>query len=48
MSKFKFNNDTIRKAINIYKENKNECFEKFGHISEWDVSRVTDMKELFI
>ena len=47
MSKFKFNNDTIQKAIELFKSNRNECDRRYGHIGVWDVSQVTDMEELF-
>ena len=43
----KLNNRTIRIAVKEWLENKDKAIEKYGHISTWDTSRVTDMKNLF-
>ena len=44
-------NQTIRECVekwcNGFEKDKNEIIEKYGHISDWDVSNVTDMCELF-
>ena len=39
--------DDIHKAVNEWCSNPAEAETKYGHISQWDVSRVTNMKELF-
>ena len=44
----KFNNDTIREAVNEWLENDESAETKYGHISNWDTSEVTDMNELFM
>jgi len=44
----KFNNDTIREAVNEWFENEESAETKYGHISNWDVSNVTDMNRLFM
>ena len=43
----KFNNETIRTAVKEYFEDSKKAEEKYGHISNWDVSGVTDMSKLF-
>ena len=43
----KINNESIRVAIKEWLENKNNAESKYGHISNWDTSEVTDMKFLF-
>jgi surface protein len=43
VGKKKFNNETIREAIELWNSGRN----KYGPISEWDVSGVTDMAWLF-
>ena len=42
----KFNNETIREAIKLWSENENSALELYGHISNWDTSEVTNMKNL--
>ena len=39
----------IKEAIKLWfsKKYKNKCIEQYGHISDWDVSRVTNMNKLF-
>ena len=44
----KFNNETIREAVKQWLENKESCIAKYGHISGWDTSQVTDMSKLFL
>ena len=52
-TKIKFNNKTIREAVKIVcgkkksKHLKKDLCNKYGHISNWDTSEVTDMKGLF-
>ena len=43
----KLNNETIREAVELWLWEKDKCLENFGHISNWDVTEVTDMSELF-
>ena len=44
----KFNNETIREAVKEWLENDESAETKYGHISNWDTSEVTDMNELFM
>ena len=37
----------LKEAINLWFENQEECIKKYGHISYWDVSNITDMSWLF-
>ena len=39
--------DDIKQAVNEWCEDSKKATRKYGHISDWDTSRVTDMKELF-
>jgi len=41
-------NADIRIAVNLWCSNRAEAEEKYGHISDWDVSSVTDMSKLFM
>ena len=43
----KFNNQSIRTAVKEWLENSKEAEVKYGHISDWDVSNVTDMSSMF-
>ena len=43
----KFNCETIRTAVKEYFEDSKEAEKKYGHISDWDVSNVTDISKLF-
>ena len=45
--KLKRTDDDIREAVNLWCDNRAEAEEKYGHISDWDVSSVTDMNHLF-
>jgi len=40
-------NGDIHAAVNLWCSDRAAAEEKYGHISHWDVSRVTNMKELF-
>ena len=40
-------NATIRDAVRLWKTMPEECKLKYGDISEWNVSNVTDMSNLF-
>ena len=37
----------IRTAVALWLSNRDEAIKKYGHIKDWDTSRVTDMSELF-
>ena len=43
----KFNNETIRVAVEEWLDDENKAKGKYGHISSWDTSGVTDMTKLF-
>ena len=43
----KFNNETIRAAVRHWIINESSAIETYGHISNWDVSKVTNMYKLF-
>ena len=43
----KHNNETIREAVKAWLKDQESAEEKYGHISRWDTSKVTDMSELF-
>ena len=45
-----FTNDTLSRAVDDYLaggDRKQRIRDKYGEISNWDVSKVTDMKEMF-
>ena len=44
---FSANNTTIRVAVDLWCSNRIEAEQKYGHISDWDLSRVTRMDNLF-
>jgi hypothetical protein len=44
--KLKRTDDDIRDAVNLWCINRNEAEEQYGHISNWDMSRVTNLCEL--
>jgi surface protein len=39
--------ENFQQAIALWFENKEECKFRFGHISDWNTSRVTNMEEAF-
>ena len=39
----KFNNESINTALNEWLANSKEAEKKYGHISNWDVSNVTNI-----
>ena len=41
------NKNELRIAVNLWNDNKDDCIEKYGHISYWDTSNITDMSHLF-
>jgi|SaaInlV_135m_DNA_1039713.scaffolds.fasta_scaffold46868_1 surface protein len=40
-------NEELKDVVKLWYENKEEFIKKYGHISDWDTSRVTDMSYLF-
>lgn len=42
-----FDDSSIQIAVNDWLDNKSNAIEKYGHISVWNVSRVTNMDRLF-
>lgn len=42
-----FNNETLKNSVQEWTENSSKAERKYGHISKWDVSNVTDMYGLF-
>ena len=44
---FKANNETIKTVINEWFKNPKPTEHKYGHISKWDTSEVTNMRRLF-
>ena len=44
---FKFNNETLKTAVNEWCEDRTAAISQYGHISDWDTSSVTNMKTLF-
>jgi len=42
-----FNNETLREAVQEWLDNPDSTQTKYGHISDWDVSSVTDMSRMF-
>lgn len=38
----------IREAVNLWCIDRAEAIKQYGHISDWDVSNVTNMRELFM
>lgn len=43
----KFDNDTLKIAVKEWIKNSSKAEKKYGHISDWDTSGVTDMNFLF-
>jgi surface protein len=43
----KFNNQTLKDAVEEWSDNEKLAESKYGHISNWDTSEVTDMSSLF-
>jgi surface protein len=42
-----FNNESLKNAVEEWQENNSKAEKKYGHISNWNVSNVTDMYSLF-
>ena len=42
-----FDNDTLREAVNLWFSDRDEAIRQYGDINTWNVSKVTDMSELF-
>ena len=47
LNKLSRTDDDIRDAVNLWITDSDAAIEKYGHISQWDVSRVTNMDRLF-
>ena len=43
----KFNNETLRAAVKEWLDDESKAEKKYGHISDWDTSEVTDMSTMF-
>ena len=43
----KYNNETLRLAVNDWLNDRESAIEKYGHISIWDTEVVDDMSGLF-
>ena len=41
-------NSDIRTAVNLWCTNRAAALQRYGHISDWNVSSVTDMSDLFL
>ena len=37
----------LQEAVNLWCKDKDEALNKYGHISNWDTSLITDMSRLF-
>jgi surface protein len=46
-STMKFNNETLRAAVKEWLDDESKAEKKYGHISDWDTSEVTDMSNMF-
>ena len=40
-------NKELKEAVKLWNTNKLDCLRKYGHISDWDVSLITNMSQLF-
>ena len=40
-------NEELKKAVDLWCSSKEDALDKYGHISYWDVSQITDMSGLF-
>ena len=45
---FEFDDRKIRVAVDLWCLNRMEAQRIYGHIRDWDVSRVTNMSNLFL
>ena len=39
--------ETLKEAVDIWCKNRDEAKARYGHIRKWDVSGVTNMRQLF-
>jgi len=46
--KYRRTDGDIREAVNLWCIDSAEAIKQYGHISDWDVSSVTNMRELFM
>jgi hypothetical protein len=42
-----FDNDTLREAVQLWFRRRAHAMQRYGDINDWDVSRVTNMCDLF-
>lgn len=47
MLRIAFTNDTLREAVKLWLENRQQAIQMHGHISGWNVFNVTDMDSIF-
>ena len=40
-------NEEIKEAVKLWHEDRQKAIDKYGHISLWDTSKITDMSNLF-
>ena len=40
-------NEELKEAVKLWNTNKIDCLRKYGHISDWDVSLITNMSYMF-
>ena len=45
--KYSHTNDTLREAVTLWLNNISEANKKYGHISLWNTSKITNMSYLF-
>jgi hypothetical protein len=43
----KFDNETLREAVQLWCGQRAVALQRYGDINDWDVSQVTDMSRLF-
>ena len=46
-TEIQFDNDSLREAVKEWLNNENGANQKYGHISNWNVSQVTNMSDMF-
>ncbi len=47
---FQFDNQSLKSVVKLWcgRFTRQAAFEQYGHISHWDISKVTDISELFL
>jgi surface protein len=46
--RYAFTNADLKEAVNLWCNNRQEALERYGPISKWNTSKVTDMSNLFL